>query len=208
MKKMILLITFLCVFPNVVYAQRGCCSHHGGVAGCNSNGRQVCRDGTLSPSCTCTPTVTYIYGCTDKTAKNYNSKANKDNGSCVYYKYGCTDITAKNYDKKAEKNDGSCIYYKYGCTDENSINYDANAEKDDGTCISIVYGCMDKDAINYDAKANKDDNSCKYDISVINNTENIETLNNSSDSSIDTFIGTGVIGTVGYILYKIKKHKK
>lgn len=30
----------------------GCCSHHGGVQGC-SNGRQVCRDGTLSPTCTC-----------------------------------------------------------------------------------------------------------------------------------------------------------
>jgi hypothetical protein len=33
-------------------AQRGCCSHHGGVCGC-SNGRQACCDGTLSPSCRC-----------------------------------------------------------------------------------------------------------------------------------------------------------
>ena len=30
----------------------GCCSWHGGVAGC-SGGRQVCNDGTYSPSCTC-----------------------------------------------------------------------------------------------------------------------------------------------------------
>jgi hypothetical protein len=32
--------------------KRGCCSHHDGVCGCK-NGRQVCCDGTLSPSCTC-----------------------------------------------------------------------------------------------------------------------------------------------------------
>jgi len=32
--------------------QRGCCSWHQGVCGC-SNGRQVCCDGSLSPSCRC-----------------------------------------------------------------------------------------------------------------------------------------------------------
>jgi hypothetical protein len=35
-----------------VEAKRGCCSHHGGVCGC-STGRQVCCDGSFSPSCTC-----------------------------------------------------------------------------------------------------------------------------------------------------------
>lgn len=30
----------------------GCCSWHGGVCGCR-NGRAVCCDGTLSPSCGC-----------------------------------------------------------------------------------------------------------------------------------------------------------
>lgn len=36
------------------FAGRGCCSHHRGVAGCDTRvGRQICRDGTLSPSCTC-----------------------------------------------------------------------------------------------------------------------------------------------------------
>lgn len=33
-------------------AGRGCCSHHGGVCGC-SNGRNMCCDGALSPSCRC-----------------------------------------------------------------------------------------------------------------------------------------------------------
>lgn len=36
-------------------AQSGCCSSHGGVAGCSASGRTVCADGTLSPTCTCSP---------------------------------------------------------------------------------------------------------------------------------------------------------
>ena len=32
--------------------RRGCCSWHGGVCGCE-NGRAVCCDGTLSPTCGC-----------------------------------------------------------------------------------------------------------------------------------------------------------
>jgi len=32
--------------------QRGCCSWHDGVCGCE-NGRKLCCDGTLSPTCTC-----------------------------------------------------------------------------------------------------------------------------------------------------------
>lgn len=32
--------------------RRGCCSHHGGVCGC-SDGRAMCCDGTLSPTCGC-----------------------------------------------------------------------------------------------------------------------------------------------------------
>lgn len=31
---------------------QGCCSWHGGVKGC-SGGRIVCKDGTISPTCTC-----------------------------------------------------------------------------------------------------------------------------------------------------------
>jgi len=33
-------------------SQSGCCSWHDGVCGCE-DGRKVCCDGTLSPSCTC-----------------------------------------------------------------------------------------------------------------------------------------------------------
>lgn len=83
--------------PLKVNATRGCCSHHGGVSGCSSSGRLVCNDGTLSPSCTCTPTVTYTYGCTDKNASNYNSSANRDDGSCII-------STSKNIEDEKDSN--------------------------------------------------------------------------------------------------------
>ena len=133
-KVLLILICFMLFFPLKIKAARGCCSHHGGVSGCSSSGRQICQDGTLSPTCTCTPVVNYVYGCTDKTAKNYNINANKDNGTCEYYVYGCTDELAKNYNSDAEKDDGSCEFYKYGCMDIKAINYDETAEKDDNSC--------------------------------------------------------------------------
>lgn len=38
----------------IMVQRRGCCSWHGGVAGCDeSSGRLRCNDGTLSPSCRC-----------------------------------------------------------------------------------------------------------------------------------------------------------
>ncbi len=38
--------------PIGVYAQRGCCSSHSGEAGCASDGKRICADGTISPTCT------------------------------------------------------------------------------------------------------------------------------------------------------------
>lgn len=34
-------------------AYAACCAGHGGVASCNKTGHQMCKDGTVSPSCTC-----------------------------------------------------------------------------------------------------------------------------------------------------------
>ena len=40
--------------PFFVIATSGCCSWHDGVCGCDSSvGRQLCCDGSLSPSCGC-----------------------------------------------------------------------------------------------------------------------------------------------------------
>lgn len=185
MKKMLIgILLILCLMPNPVLAARGCCSSHGGVVGCSPSGKQVCADGTLSPSCTCTPST--VKGCTDRNAKNYNPNANS--------------------------NDGSCEYYKTGCTNENSVNYDASAEKDDGSCIPIVYGCMDENAINYNSNANTSDNSCKYDVEKTLELE-VNNVNNSENKELEDdnlAIGVGVIacGGIGYALYRAKKNKK
>jgi hypothetical protein len=182
MKKVILFIIFLLlIIPINVNAQRGCCSHHGGVAGCSSSGRQICNDGTLSPSCTCTPT--YVYGCTDKNANNYNSKANKDNGSCTYTIEGCTDKNANNYNSKANKDNGSCTYTIEGCTDKNANNYNSKANKDDGSCTYTIEGCTDKNSINYDETANTSDGSCLYEKElVIEETIPFETIKENSSN--------------------------
>lgn len=46
---------FLLFLPlSGLYAAPGCCSHHGGVSGCNSStNHQLCKDGTSSPTCLC-----------------------------------------------------------------------------------------------------------------------------------------------------------
>lgn len=49
-----------------------------------------------------------VSGCTNKDASNYNSSANKDDGSC--YINGCTKKEASNYNPAATKDDGSCTY--------------------------------------------------------------------------------------------------
>lgn len=101
-KVVAIVLTIMLIIPTTVNARRGCCSHHGGVTGSCSNGRQVCADGSISPSCGCenysysnsnsyygnstTPTVTYVYGCTDRNAINYNQQANISDQSCKYQK--------------------------------------------------------------------------------------------------------------------------
>lgn len=78
------------------------------------------------------------------------------------YVYGCTNINAINYNSNANRDDGSCILKIYGCTDEKALNYDSNANVDDGSCIAKVLGCMDKTADNYNEKANTSNGKCLY----------------------------------------------
>lgn len=139
----LLVVLSMCFSFNNVYARRGCCSWHGGVAGGCRNGKLICNDGTTSPSCTC------------------------DGGSTSTYTppviYGCTDSNSINYNPSANRNDGSCIKKVYGCMDSNAINYNANANVDDGKCIAKVYGCTNSAAKNYNVSANTDDKSCLYE---------------------------------------------
>lgn len=48
-----MLIIVAGIVAHFAYAKSGCCSRHGGVGGCSSTGRTLCKDGTTSPSCTC-----------------------------------------------------------------------------------------------------------------------------------------------------------
>lgn len=47
---------------DLLLARQGCCSWHGGMSGECYNGRVVCNDGTLSPSCTCRASETPVEG--------------------------------------------------------------------------------------------------------------------------------------------------
>ena len=138
-KIIITLTVLICISITNVYAQRGCCSHHGGVSGSCRNGKQVCNDGTTSPSCGCeggynsTPAV--IYGCMDSNSINYNPNANRSDGSCIKKVFGCTDVNAYNYNSSANTDDGSCIAKVLGCTNDKANNYNESANTDDGTCL-------------------------------------------------------------------------
>lgn len=187
MKKLTIFLILFLMLPIKISAARGCCSRHGGVAGCNEDGRQICKDGTLSPTCTCTPVKKYVYGCTDKSAKNYNANADKDNGTCQYYVYGCTDKNAINYNVNAEKNDGSCKYYIYGCTDSAALNYNSQANKDDGSC---EYKKVEETTMQTMNSVNEEQNNSEE----------------SEDSDIFSVFGLGG-GALGVYMYKKSKRK-
>lgn len=142
----LVVINFLFI-PNVD-ARRGCCSWHGGVSGTCRDGMIVCNDGTKSPSCTCEG------GSTNTTAPSTRNYVN--------YVYGCTDSNSINYNSKANKDDGTCIKKVLGCTDQNAYNYNASANTDDGTCIEKILGCINEKAINYNEDANTADGSCQF----------------------------------------------
>lgn len=60
----------LCLANLEVNAKSGCCSHHGGVRGCNqSTGLNICADGSDSPTCTCDNSNVY-----NKSSSNNNSQ--------------------------------------------------------------------------------------------------------------------------------------
>lgn len=42
----------ICLSTGAPMGKSGCCSHHGGVCGCDGS-KQRCCDGTNSPSCMC-----------------------------------------------------------------------------------------------------------------------------------------------------------
>lgn len=54
-----LITLFLSLIFSQAYAAAGCCSHHGGVKGCNTaTNYELCKDGTTSPTCLCSGKTT------------------------------------------------------------------------------------------------------------------------------------------------------
>jgi len=59
-KNITFIFVILCILDNIVYADSGCCSWHGGQAYCDESvGMWVCNDGTYSPSCECSNIITF-----------------------------------------------------------------------------------------------------------------------------------------------------
>ena len=97
---------------------------------------------------------TYVYGCTDSTANNFDPAAYIDDNSCTYNTPGCTDPTATNYNSLAIIDDGSCYYTTNGCTNSNACNYDVGATVDDGSCVFGFTNVMIGDPTTTDANGN------------------------------------------------------
>ena len=76
-------------------------------------------------------------GCTDPTAKNYDSNATEDDGSCILL--GCTDSTACNYDSSADFDNNQCVYPDLSacesCASDGSLL--VNDEDNDGVCDDV-----------------------------------------------------------------------
>lgn len=201
--KKILIVFFGLFFisaPVYVKAARGCCSSHGGVdcSRIQANGNVVCNDGWTQSTCSYS-----------SMAKCNGFNPNASTSQERTYVYGCTNQNAKNYNPNANKDDGSCIAYTYGCTNLDALNYDATAEKDDGSCIAKIYGCMDKEAKNYNENANIENNECEYQNEEnIQNTTKASDSEMSTESIIGTTMTIGGLAIAGIIIYSKIKAKK
>lgn len=213
MKKYFLLLLLFMV-PLHVEAKSGCCSWHGGVSYCGDNGRYVCNDGTYSPSCTCTPTITYRYGCTDSSAVNYDSSANKDDGSCIAKVLGCINKEAVNYNSNANTADGSC-QFEITEIEQEEIPFETTTESGSKNEIKqegeVGLREITKRVI-------KDENGNEISTVIVDSKivrdpvneiiiEKVETLEDESDSG-SSIIGIGLIGAIVYAGFKIRKNNK
>ena len=79
---LVVIILLLCIIPINVKAIPGCCSWHGGEAGC-SGGQTLCADGTVS-SCPCDGTNSSIHG----NSSNSNSQTQSEPVSIWVYIIG------------------------------------------------------------------------------------------------------------------------
>lgn len=194
MKKCLAIALILILSFDNVYAQRGCCSHHGGVAGCSSSGRTICKDGSYSPSCTCTPVIKTVYGCTDSKAINYNKKANSNDNSCKYNKQ-IKDTNMVKYE--TEYIDDENMYIGEEKTEQNGEYGTEEVVKE---VIVDSYGSI-LEVKKETKKTTKEPKKAivKKGIKVKEETNNDE---KEPNPIVDTIIGVSLIGSLAYAFHK------
>jgi hypothetical protein len=95
---------FLIFLPvTTVFAHAGCCSSHGGVAGCGSSGFSSCKDGTDSPTCKCDGTSAAK---TSKSSKSSSAAATTSSAPAAAAADTAPTKTAKS--KSANSTVGCC----------------------------------------------------------------------------------------------------
>jgi hypothetical protein len=127
-------------------------------------------DGQANPGCF----VINESGCTDPAAKNYNSAATTDDGSCYPVIMGCLDVAAFNYITPVGSNfvdvnthDADlCIPVVEGCIDDiyayNYVAFTGNPQTDVNTpseCYPKILGCTDPQAYNFNNLENPNEPS-------------------------------------------------
>jgi hypothetical protein len=106
----------------------------------------------------------YVPGCTDELACNFNSTATHENGDCDYSCFGCTNELACNFNSLSSIDDGSCESLSCsGCMDLVACNYDSGATIG-GICeYASCSVCTNLLADNYDPGALLDNGTCAFD---------------------------------------------
>lgn len=82
----------------------------------------------------------FMSGCTEPTACNYNENAISDNGTCIYAEeyYDCDGNCLNDSDQ-----DGYCDELEvYGCTNPSFVNYNPLATEDSGACGNEATSCL------------------------------------------------------------------
>lgn len=106
-----------------------------------------------------------VLGCTYDDAYNFNTDANKEDGSCQYG--GCTDDEFLEFDASADVDDGSCVTaILAGCTSDDYLEFDAAFNTfEDGACMTAIQdGCTYIDADNFEPIANRDNGTCTFSV--------------------------------------------
>lgn len=194
MKKCLVIVLMFILMFDVVYAKRGCCSHHGGVSGCSSGGRIICKDGSHSPSCTCTPTKKIVYGCTDSKATNYNKNANSNDNSCKYNKQ-IKDTNIIKYETEYIEDEN--MYIGEEKTEQSGEDGIEEVVKE---VIVDSYGSV----LEVKKETKKITKESKKAIIKKGTKQKEETNNDENESNpiANTVIGVGLIGSLGYAFLK------